>query len=51
MPASVTECASFRLSKSQPERLFSLRALRLSYIAGIQPNTTVWPAGTAPLPA
>jgi SRSO17 transposase len=28
----------------------ALTALGLCYVAGIQPNTTVWPAGTGPLP-
>jgi SRSO17 transposase len=28
----------------------SISALRLSYVAGILPNTTVWPPGMAPLP-
>src|SRR4051812_28102947 len=28
-----------------------LRALELAYVVGILPNTSVWPPGTAPLPA
>jgi SRSO17 transposase len=28
----------------------NIATLGLSYVAGTRPNTTIWPAGTAPLP-